>query len=47
VGPIGLGAIGLPGPTGPKGDTVAYSFNGGDSTTSYVYGPAFDCGSSI
>lgn len=47
IGPIGLGAIGLRGPTGPKGDTVAISFNGGDSSTSYAYGPAFDCGSSI
>lgn len=37
----------LLGSTGPTGPTVSYIFDGGNSTSSYSIGPAFDCGSSI
>jgi hypothetical protein len=42
-----LSQIGETGPTGPPGNTTAYIFDGGNSTSSYILGPAFDCGSSI
>jgi hypothetical protein len=35
------------GPTGPPGLITPYIFDGGNSTSSYSLGPAFDCGSSI
>ena len=38
---------GATGPTGPAGNTTAYIFDGGNSSSSYFLGPAFDCGSSI
>lgn len=53
------GQMGIIGPTGayggPTGDTgptgqvilVAILFDGGDSTTTYPFGPAFDCGTSV
>jgi hypothetical protein len=49
-GPPGLpGVQGPPGNTGPVGTVLvtSYIFDGGNSTSSYVLGPAFDCGSSI
>jgi len=51
-----LGVIGPTGPyggptgsTGPTGDVLwaAIVFDGGDSTTTYPFGPAFDCGTSV
>ena len=50
TGPTGdIGPTGLQGPTGvgetgPTGPVVAYIFDGGDASSSYVLGPAFDCG---
>ena len=44
------GASGLngdTGPTGPVGPITAYTFDGGDPTSDYTNGPAFDCGSYI
>ena len=41
------GTNGVAGPTGPTGNTTAYIFDGGNSSSSYFLGPAFDCGSSI
>lgn len=43
------GIVGGTGPTGPSGSITVYSitFDGGSSTSSYISGPAFDCGSSI
>lgn len=43
------GTTGSTGPTGPSGSVTVYSitFDGGSSTSSYISGPAFDCGSSI
>ena len=35
------------GPTGPTGPTTSYIFDGGNSTSIYTIGPAFDCGTSI
>lgn len=35
------------GPTGPAGPTSSYIFDGGNSTSIYYLGPAFDCGTSI
>jgi hypothetical protein len=40
----------IPGPTGPTGSTgdtgpvIPYIFDGGDASSSYFLGPAFDCG---
>ena len=45
-GPTGANST-VPGPTGPQGPTgpvSSYIFDGGDATSTYVYGPAFDCG---
>ena len=48
TGPTGKdGTNGVTGPTGPSGNTTAYIFDGGNSSSSYFLGPAFDCGSSI
>ncbi len=48
TGPTGYtGATGPTGPTGitgPTGPVVAYIFDGGNAASSYVLGPAFDCG---
>lgn len=48
IGPQGAqGPQGMPGAKGEKGDpgdTVAFSFNGGEPETDYTEGPAFDCG---
>ena len=50
TGPTGdIGPTGLQGPTGvgetgPTGPVVAYIFDGGDASSSYILGPAFDCG---
>ncbi len=53
TGPTGLGDTGATGPTGSEGQTgstgptgpvVYYVFDGGNPTTSYSVGPAFDCG---
>jgi hypothetical protein len=41
TGPTGMGEAG---PTGPTGPVVAYIFDGGDASSSYILGPAFDCG---
>jgi hypothetical protein len=43
------GPTGTVGPTGPSGLVTVYSiaFDGGSSSSIYVSGPAFDCGSSI
>jgi hypothetical protein len=38
------GATGVTGPTGP---TTSYIFDGGTAGSSYIIGPAFDCGRSI
>jgi hypothetical protein len=45
VGPTGAtGETGSTGATGPTGPVVAYIFDGGQASSSYVLGPAFDCG---
>ena len=43
------GGDGATGPTGPSGSVLVYSvvFDGGNSANSYIFGPAFDCGSSV
>ena len=47
------GATGAGGDTGPTGDTGApgpityYNFDGGSASSSFIFGPAFDCGNSI
>ena len=38
------GPTGFTGATGPTGPIVYYTFDGGDPTTTYTVGPAFDCG---
>jgi hypothetical protein len=35
------------GPTGPTGPVTSYIFDGGNAGSSYIIGPAFDCGSSV
>jgi hypothetical protein len=40
------GATGEAGPTGPTGPITSYIFDGGNATSSYILGPAFDCGNS-
>jgi len=46
-GPTGAqGATGVDGQTGPTGPVTSYIFDGGNSLSSYILGPAFDCGSS-
>ena len=43
-GPQGAaGGLG-PQPTGPTGPVVSYIFDGGNAASSYILGPAFDCG---
>jgi hypothetical protein len=45
TGPTGyIGVDGATGPTGPTGTVAPYVFDGGTPTSSYVVGPAFDCG---
>lgn len=47
TGPTGFGetgATGEQGITGPTGPVVSYIFDGGNAASSYVLGPAFDCG---
>jgi hypothetical protein len=39
-----VGSQGDLGYTGSVGPTTAYVFNGGDPTSNYSGGPAFDCG---
>jgi len=46
TGPAGVSVEGSTGPTGPPGQISAYVFDGGSSSTIYINGPAFDCGSS-
>lgn len=52
-GPTGstgsAGPTGSTGSTGPSGSVTVYSitFDGGSSSSSYVNGPAFDCGTSV
>jgi len=43
----GSGVTGPTGPTGPAGPVTSYIFDGGTAGSSYILGPAFDCGSSI
>jgi hypothetical protein len=49
----GTGGTGSTGPTGPTGPTGSpgpityFSFDGGSSSNNYIYGPAFDCGTSV
>jgi hypothetical protein len=38
------GPTGSLGTTGPTGPTTSYKFDGGDAQSSYILGPAFDCG---
>jgi len=40
------GATGSNGATGPTGPVTSYIFDGGTAGSSYILGPAFDCGSS-
>lgn len=48
AGPPGpTGTTGTTGPTGPTGPVTSYIFDGGTAGSSYIVGPAFDCGSSI
>ena len=48
TGPIGTatntGATGVGGPTGSTGPITYYIFDGGDPSTSFTDGPAFNCG---
>ena len=47
TGPTGFGetgATGEQGSTGPTGPVVSYIFDGGNAASSYILGPAFDCG---
>jgi hypothetical protein len=47
TGPTGEGYVGrdgATGPTGPTGTVAPYIFDGGTPSSSYVVGPAFDCG---
>jgi hypothetical protein len=52
TGPAGSGTgtdsgTGYTGPTGPTGSVLIYStiFDGGNASTNYILGPAFNCGS--
>ena len=46
-GPPGGGTgSGITGPPGPTGPVTSYIFDGGTAGSSYILGPAFDCGSS-
>ena len=50
TGPTGsAGPTGPTGSTGPSGSVTIYSitFDGGSSSSSYINGPAFDCGKSV
>jgi Collagen triple helix repeat (20 copies) len=48
TGPAGYTSnTGATGATGTPGRTVTIIFDGGDSTSVYTNGPAFDCGSSL
>ena len=48
TGPTGTtGATGSTGTTGPRGPITSYIFDGGTAGSSYIVGPAFNCGSSI
>lgn len=45
TGPVGAtGSTGPIGPTGATGPVIPYIFDGGDPTSTYFVGPAFDCG---
>lgn len=45
TGPLGpSGATGPTGTTGPTGPVTPYIFDGGDPSSTYFVGPAFDCG---
>ena len=44
LGPTGFGDTGAAGATGPTGPIIAYIFDGGQPSTSYVVGPAFNAG---
>ena len=44
TGPTGV--IGPTGPSGSPGPISYFSFDGGSSSNNYIYGPAFDCGTS-
>jgi len=48
IGPTGQagGGTGPTGPTGPTGSVLIYStiFDGGNASTNYIYGAAFNCG---
>lgn len=44
AGTSGGGGGGGTGPTGPTGAVSSYIFDGGDASSSYLIGPAFDCG---
>ena len=45
TGPVGAtGTTGPIGPTGATGPVIPYIFDGGDPTSTYFVGPAFDCG---
>jgi hypothetical protein len=41
------GTTGPTGPTGSPGPITYFSFDGGSSSNNYIYGPAFDCGTSV
>jgi len=43
------GSTGPTGATGPSGSVTIYSitFDGGSSSSSYINGPVFDCGTSV
>jgi hypothetical protein len=48
VGYAGSGSGGSgTGPTGPPGPVTSYIFDGGDASSTYVLGPAFDCGNAV
>ena len=45
TGAVGAtGSTGRIGPTGATGPVIPYMFDGGDPTSTYFVGPAFDCG---
>lgn len=49
TGTTGMGGMGPTGPTGPTGQVIYSSivFDGGSATSTYAFGPAFDCGTAI